>query len=166
MSDRLLPDEIRAARVRLATIDDAEEIMTMCRRLHAENGRLPMCERKVREFLDEAFFEKGGILGVIGQPGQIEGVIFLRIGQVWYSERYTLEEMFSYVLPEFRRSKNALDLVEFAKLCAKRLQLPLLIGILSDERTEAKVRLYERRLSKPAGAFFMYNNDAMRERVA
>lgn len=161
-----MPDMVGAARVRLATIADADEIMAICHRLHDENGRLPICERKVREYLDEAFYGKGGILGAIGESGKIQGVILLRIGQIWYSEKYTLEEMFSYVLPEYRRSKNALDLVEFAKLCAKRLDLPLMIGILSDERTEAKVRLYERRLSKPAGAFFVYNEDSLRNRVA
>ena len=34
--------------------------------------------------------------------------------------------------------------------------IPLLIGVLSNKRTEGKIRLYERQLGKPSGAFFLY----------
>jgi hypothetical protein len=37
------------------------------------------------------------------------------------------------------------------------MEMPLLIGVLSNHRTEAKVRLYERQFGKPTGAFFLYN---------
>lgn len=166
MSNRTLPAHTGTARVRLATPQDEEEILGICHRLHAENGLMPLCDRKMREVLNEAFEAKGGIIGVIGAPGKIEGCILLRIGQMWYSDEWCLDELFNFVLPEYRRSRNALELVEFAKTCAERLHIPLFIGIISNERTASKVKLYERRLKKPAGAFFIYNDESIQQRRA
>lgn len=144
-------------RVRFATRDDADEIMAICCEMALENGQMTMSERKVRGLLEEAFSQKGGIIGVIGNQNLIQGCICMRIGQLWYSEDWMLSEYFSYVRPQYRRSTNLLDLVEFAKDCAHRMQLKLFISMVSTTRTEAKVRLFERRLSKPAGALFIYD---------
>lgn len=143
-------------RVRLALPSDEEELMAQCRRLHEENGLMQISEAKVREKMQKAFCRDGAIIGVIGEPGKIEASIFLEIGQIWYSDEWFLEELFSHVLPEYRRSTNARDLITFAKNCADNIGIPLVIGVLSNERTAAKVRLYERQLSKPSGAFFLY----------
>lgn len=158
MSNRLLPDNAGAALVRLADRQDEEEIMGICRMMWAENGQMKMCERKVREMLGEAFEKRGGIIGVIGQPGAIEACIFLRITQLWYSDDWHLSEYLSFVLPRHRKSKNALNLVEFAKKCAYDIGLKLFITIVSTERTEAKRRLFERRLGPAAGSVFIYDN--------
>ena len=48
-------------------------------------------------------------------------------------------------------------LCEFAKAAAEMLDMPLLIGVLSNERTEGKVKLYERIFGKPAGAYWLLN---------
>jgi hypothetical protein len=157
MSNRLLPDNAGAALVRLATFADEEEIVRICRMMWAENGQMKMCERKVREMLHEAFHGRGGLIGVIGVPGKIEACIFLRISQLWYSDEFHLSEYLSFVLPAYRKSRNALNLVEFAKKCAYDLGLKLFITIVSTERTEAKKRLFERRLGPAAGAVFIYD---------
>lgn len=81
----------------------------------------------------------------------------MQLGSVWYSDQTVLEELSSFVLPEFRRSNNAKDLIDFAKGCAKQIGVPLIIGIVSNHRTQAKVELYRRRLGAPAGAFFLAN---------
>jgi hypothetical protein len=41
------------------------------------------------------------------------------------------------------------------------MKMPLVIGVISNIRTEAKIKLYERRLPK-AGAFFVYNREYAR----
>lgn len=143
--------------VRIATRADEPKIMALCRDLHTENALLPMSEDRVREALDRAFANDGGIIGVIGNVGEpLRGMIFVTIGQLWYSNEWVLEELFSYVPPEHRRSTYAQDLIDFAKRQADELRLKLMIGILSNERTEAKVRLYTRKLGPPAGAYFVY----------
>jgi hypothetical protein len=152
-----LLDRSATERVRLATPADGDEILAICQEVHEEIGIFKICERKVREAIDEALLNRGGIIGVIGAPGNIEGCIMLRIGQLWYADEWMLEERFSFVRPQYRKSRNAIYLVDFAKQCALDLNLQLLIGIVSDERTQAKVKLYERKISKPCGAFFKFN---------
>jgi N-acetylglutamate synthase-like GNAT family acetyltransferase len=141
--------------VRLATPGDEDEIFAICKMLHAENGLFPMSESAVRSRIRECTEQKGGIIGVIGAPGQIEAIICLILNQFWYSSAWSLDEQFAFVLPNCRKSSNAKELIIFAKACATALQLPLVIGVLSNERTEAKVRLYERQLGSPAGAYFL-----------
>ncbi len=143
------------ARVRVADPSDEEELMAMCRNLHAENGAFSMSEEKVRALLWRAFNRQDGLIGVIGASGRLEGSIYLLIDQLWYSNDWCLLELWNYVLPAYRRSTNAKELIAFAKKCSEALRLPLFIGILSNEQTEAKVRLYRRQLGTPAGAFFL-----------
>ncbi len=142
-------------RVRLAKPEDEEEIFAICCALHQENGAFPMSERKVRDVVQRCLNQQNGIIGAVGDPGVIEGIICLTLGSSWYTEAWCLEELFNYVLPGHRKSENAKELIVFAKACALELGLPLMIGVLSNERTEAKVRLYQRQLGAPAGAFFM-----------
>jgi hypothetical protein len=142
--------------VRKAGQRDEEELMAICHKLHSENGLFEMNEDKVRSMLRKAFNQDGGIIGALGPPGQIEGAIYMLISNYWYSDQWFLEELFSFVLPEYRRSTNAKDLITFAKRCSDELGIPLVIGVISNERTEAKVALYQRQLNKPAGAFFVH----------
>jgi hypothetical protein len=41
-------------------------------------------------------------------------------------------------------------------MTAEKLSVPLAIGVLSNSRTEAKIRLYERVFDSPAGVYFLY----------
>jgi Acetyltransferase (GNAT) family len=144
------------SQVRLATKEDREEIFRLCKLLHSENGLFPMDDDLVQETMMKGINRNGGILGVIGPTGgPLEGMIYMLISNFWYSRKPHLEELFSYVPPEYRKSNHAKSLIEFAKKCATD-DIRLVIGVVSNTRTEAKVRLYERRLGKPAGAFFVY----------
>ena len=146
-------------RVRIADRKDEEELMDMCRELHRENGIFPMNEDKVRAMLHKAFDRQGGIIGVIGELGKIEGIIYAMISTFWYSDTPHIEELFNFCRPQYRKSNNAHDLIEFAKWCSDQSGMPLLIGVISNERTAAKVRLYQRRLNQPIGSFFLYNSE-------
>jgi hypothetical protein len=143
-------------RVRIADKGDEEEVMSLCRELHRENGLFEMNEDKVRGMLGRAFNREGGILGVIGAPGKIEAMIYMMMSTFWYSDNQHWEELLAYVAPKHRKTRNAVELVAFAKWCADVSGFPLVIGIISNERTEGKVRLYQRQLDKPIGNFFFY----------
>ena len=130
--------------------------MGLCRQLHDENGLLKMNEDKVRKQLRHAFDRKGGILGVIGEPGRLEAMIYMLVSGMWYSDDPILEELFAYVAPAYRKSRNAVELLHFAKWCSDESGFPLLIGILSNKDTEGKVKLYQRKFDRPAGNFFIY----------
>lgn len=128
----------------------------MCRELHAENAMFSMNEEKVTAMLEKAFNKQGAIIGALGPTGSIEGAIFMLISSFWYTSDFCLEELFSYVRPEFRRSTNAKELINFGKRCSDELGIPLVIGVVSNERTKAKVGLYQRQLSDPCGAYFLH----------
>lgn len=149
--------------VRIATPADEDGIMGLCHMLHEENGLFQMDVERVRDTIHAALVPDRnpehslGIIGVIGPVGALQGMIVLKLGTFWYARHDDchLEEYFAFVHPDHRRSTNAKALVAFAKETSDRLKIPLLIGIISNERTEAKVRLYDRWLPR-AGAFFFY----------
>ena len=143
--------------VRLGVEADIPQLLELGRMLHTENALMPLSEDRILSAIWRAIRQDRAMIGVIGPVGAIQGGIYLTVGQFWYTDKPHLEELFSYVAPRFRKSKNAKALIEFAKQSAKRLDVPLLIGIISNNRTEAKIRLYERQLGKHSGAYFLYN---------
>ena len=152
---------IITSRVRKATPADAPELMELCRELHAENGMFEMNESKVAAMLEKAFRQQGAIIGALGPTGGIEGAIFMLISSFWYTNDWCLEELFNYVKPEHRRSTNAKELINFGKRCSDELGIPLVIGVVSNERTKAKVGLYQRQLADPVGAYFLHRPAAL-----
>ncbi len=150
------PSDLSA--VRRAQPADGDDLMTLSRMLWEENGIFTLDENRVRQILGRCLFPNGGgIMGVIGSPGKLEGMICLLLSQFWYSSDWVLEEVFNFVHPEHRKSTHARLLLAFAKHSAEALKIPLSIGIVSNKRTEAKVRLYRSELGFPAGAFFIHN---------
>lgn len=143
-------------RVRSACPDDLPQLMDICRQLHAENGVANVDWRGVAAKMLQGIAQHQALIGVIGSVGQLEAAIFMQISSFWYSTDVMLEELFAYVLPSYRRSNNAKALLDFARDCSDRLDVPLLIGIISNHRTREKVRLYSRRMGAPSGAFFLY----------
>jgi hypothetical protein len=142
--------------VRLATMDDLEELISMGRELHQENSLMGWDEDAIRQITIDALSGVDGIIGVIGEK-TLEGVILLMLRKFWYTSDWHLEEFLAFVPQQFRKSRNAIALIEFAKSTAERLNMPLLIGIISNQQTAAKIRLYERRLGPQAGSYFLWN---------
>jgi hypothetical protein len=145
--------------IRLATVEDMDEVMKLAVTACEENGFLNASTELLAREIWPALCQDHGLCPVIGTAGgAIEGLALLRIGQMWYSHATVVEEKAIFVYPEFRAAKGgrAKKLCEFSKHVADSLGVPLLIGILSNTRTEGKVRMYKRIFGEPAGAFFLY----------
>lgn len=136
---------------------------------HRENGKFNLAPEKVDWFLSRALHPEAipewdtgprGAVGVIGDVGSLEALVFVMIDTYWYSHDRHLNEYLVYVDPECRRSYHARSLIEWMKTQSDLTGLPLLTGIVSTHRTEAKVRLYERLLPR-AGAFFLYGTKSV-----
>ena len=146
--------------VKVADTSHVHDIMSLIMMAYNEIGFREFNQMKALQCLWNALNKNNGICGIIvGDNGQIQGYVLLEVGEFWYSDSKWLVERTIFVHPDFREAKGgrARALCEFAKQSADSLNLPLMIGITSDQRTEAKVRLYERQFGKPSGAFFMYN---------
>ncbi len=146
--------------IRIGTPDDLDEVMAAAQAAIAEIGLVSPDPVKVLEDVWPALNQQAGIVGIIQKAGgPVEGGVLLRMGKMWYSNQDVLEERCVFIKPEYRNTKGgrARKLVEFSKGVAESLGIPLLIGVMSNVRTEAKVRLYERQFGKPQGAVFLYN---------
>lgn len=152
--------------VRMASPFDEDEIVAMCQRLHAENGLFTLNLEKVRECLRHCWERKGTVVGVIGRPGAIEASTCLVLSDFYYTKDWHLAEMWNFVDEEHRRSRNAEALVEFGKDCARKMNMPLFTGIITNKQMAGKVRLYRKLLGYPTGAFFIYNTHWQSEPMA
>jgi len=141
--------------VRRARPEDRETILSICVQNHGENGQFSYSPKKVEDMVDKALNRGGAIIGTVGE-NKIEGLILLIIGQHWYTDDWCLEEVMNYVLPDHRRSTHAKDMITFAKRCSDEIKIPLVIGVVSNERTKAKIELYRRQLGEPVGGYFIH----------
>lgn len=152
--------------VKRATQEDEEPLFAFLCSLHDENGMAPMSEPKVRAMIERGTRNQGGIIGLIEGPKGIEASVGLILGCWWYTDKYHLEEMWTYVHPNYRKNNctgdsHAKRLIEFAKWCSDEMsrsageRIPLLMGILTKKRLEPKMRLYQRQSSQ-AGALFAW----------
>jgi hypothetical protein len=149
-----------------ATLADLSELMRLFRMMHAEGGLFPLDEKCTEEMFVRTLNKQQGIIGVIRGEGQeLRAFICLLITRFWYTSEFHLDELWNYVSPEHRKSNYADILIRYAKHCSDELKIPLFIGVLTNKRMEAKVRLYRRRLGMPAGAFFVYNTEWISERA-
>lgn len=145
--------------VRIGTPEDVHEVMACALAACEENAFVNPNPNRLLQEIWPALSRNNGLMGLIGpKGGKVEGGILLRIGQMWYSDDTVLEEKAIFIHPDYRSAKGgrARRLCEFSKEVADNLGIPLIIGVLSNSRTEAKVRMYERQFGKPSGAFFLY----------
>lgn len=158
--DDKLDDENHGLTIRLGTPDDLPVVMEAAMQAIDEIGLVNAEAERLLGDIWPALHQDRGLIGIICKSdGKPEGGVLLRVGKMWYSDQDVLEERVIFILPEFRNSKpsRAKMLCAFSKKAAEDLGLPLLIGVMSNVRTEAKVRMYERQFGKPVGAVFLYN---------
>lgn len=140
-----------------ATIDDLPEFMRLFRIMHGECGMFDLDENCIVETFNRAVKNKEGVIGLIkGERGDIRAMLYLLITRYYYTQQFHLEELFNFVAPEFRKTNYADVLLKYADHCQKMLGIPLVIGVMTNSRMEAKVRKYRRHFGMPAGAFFVH----------
>src|SRR5262245_37220358 len=133
-----MPDgsNLPAITVRVANekdIDACMELAFLC----AEEGAFVEYDREqIFHRVWGALNKQDGLIGVIdGQDGKLEGSILLTIGPPWFGRKPYLEERSIFVHPSFRsaRGGRARRLIEFAKWTADRLEMKLLMGVMSTD---------------------------------
>jgi len=154
--------------VRLATPGDAQELWRLTLMAHKENALRSLALDRIQWMMNRVLYPElippgdmgpRGIIGVIGPEGAIKALAVMIIGQFWYTHDKHLEELIVYCDPRYRREHENGQyhigaLVQWMRDQADHTGLPLLTGIMSNDRVEAKVRLYRKLLGNPIGAFF------------
>jgi hypothetical protein len=151
--------KLEVSKVSIATPDDVDEVMALALSACEENGFVNPDPVKLLAEIWPALNRDHGMVGIIAGETCIEGAVLLRIGQMWYSQNPVIEEKAIFIHPDYRKAAGgrASRLCEFSKHVSDVLNIPLIIGVLSHNRTKAKIKLYERHFGDPAGAFFLHN---------
>ncbi len=151
--------------VRIANPADRDECWRLFLQGHQENGLFSLAPEKVDYVLHRCLFAAAipatdfglrGVIGVIGEPGALEALALVTIGEYWYTTDKHLEEMLVYVDHRHRKSRHARALISWMKQQSELTGIPLLTGIVSHERTKSKCALYGRMLPK-VGEFYLYS---------
>lgn len=133
---------------------------------HKENGLFAMNGEKVDWFLRRFLFPEAippedtgirGVIGVIGDTGELEALCGMAVSDIWYTTEKHLADFLVYVDPEHRASEHGTALVQWMKKQSDIIGLPLLSGVVSNKRTEAKCRMFRRMMPK-IGEYFLYTS--------
>jgi hypothetical protein len=146
--------------IRIGTPADLDDMMDIAMNASDENGFVKPSVNKMLHEIYAALHRDHGLMGIIGIPGsRAEGAVLLRVGTMWYSDDPVIEEKAIFIREEFRAAKGgrARRLCRFSRFVADGMNIPLIIGVLSNHRTEGKVRMYQREFGPPSGAFFLHN---------
>jgi len=150
--------------VRIAKPEDHVEIWRLFLHGFRENALFTLAPEKVDWFINRAInpqsipeWDNGvrGAIGVIGPVGDLEALVFVVLGEYWYTRDKHIEEFIVFVAPESRKSRHVDALHEWMGQQVEETNLPLITGIISRTRTEAKCRLYRRRFEKVGEFFFL-----------
>lgn len=104
--------------------------------------------------------EEGGMIGVIDADGIIAATIGIFPSQPWYSDEPILVENWLCVRPSYRHRDYHKALFEFARAykhemsAAMGREIDLVSSVTSEDRLEAKVRLWSR-FGRMIGAMFL-----------
>lgn len=145
--------------VRRAVPDDAASLMSLLDEMHHINGLYPLARGKVLRLVTDALSGLNTVLiGAIGSVGNVEASIGLMPTQSWYSESYQVGDLWNYVREDFRASGHAASLIRFGKTIANRTGLDFISGVVSTDRTEAKMRLYRRHFDTCLGGLYLHRH--------
>lgn len=159
-----MTQHVSSSIVRIGGPQDEPDLWRLFLMAHKENGLFPIDPVKVQWFMHRCLYPERihpadtgirGVIGVIGPVEKLEAFALLTIGTFWFSSHKHIEEYVVFVDPECRKSNHAKSLIEWMKLQTDTTGLPLITGVISNTRTEAKCRLYGRLLPK-VGEFYAY----------
>lgn len=146
--------------VRLAKAEDYESLLDLCAMAHAESGLYPYAPELVDDIVRPVLHgEKTAVptvIGVCGPPGDLHASMCLMATKAYYTHFYGFRDLWCFVHPDHRRSTHHKDLLEWAKGVAERMSLTLMSGVVSTDRTEAKLRLYRRQFGQPVGGYYFW----------
>jgi len=90
---------IQEVHVRTGVPEDVHRVMDTALLASTENGYVNPSPARLLEHIWSALNLHHGIVGVIGEPGQmVEAAVLLRSGTPWYSDDIVLEEKSIFVL--------------------------------------------------------------------
>ncbi len=153
-------------RVRLAAPSDEGELVDMIWRMHgdeewglrdAQGAPFPFDGDKARFAVRRATQEGKAWVGIVGEPGHLEGSVYLTTQELSLSRGQILVEAWNWVDPEYRSGDAFAMLTSFSMTMADTMGLSLTLAAMTRERA-AKGRLYERKIGRPTASLYQYHS--------
>ena len=148
--------------VRLANPSDEDAVVAYLSRLAdqwglrmADGSSFPFHEHRARPVVRNALAQRDAWIAVIGET-EIEAAIGLEMNRPFFSDAPFISDLFTTVAPAFRDKGHFNALIEFAKSVAHAAGLPLVLGVIANDRVEAKRRLFTMKMGQPSGSFYVY----------
>jgi len=132
---------------RIATIEDAPELLEQLLEMHSE---VPFGEPnvlKIRKHITYLLDSGMGIVYLSYAPstGIVTGSCGLCWGQPWWwTDQWVISEQWVYVRQEWRSTNSAVSLLRTMQDCAKQLNIPLQTSISSPFDVDRKDKLFSR----------------------
>ena len=130
--------------------------MAMLRLRHNEDGIGSFDEIAVRATVRRGIYRDWSYVGVIRENKRLVASVGLFVGGFWYSDEWHITDFWNFVMPEYRKSTHAKNLLLFSKWVSDQLGKPLVMAKIENCETAQLVKLYERQLPK-SGGLFIYN---------
>ena len=143
--------------VRSATENDLDSITHLLEHMHAENGLGAVNRQKALGVIADVF--SNGIALIAEDDGRPVGTVGAKVASWWYSDKQFLGDLWTFVLPEARKTTAAIRLISALRDAAKSLALPLVTGPVTPIEPEEKCRFYRRLGLRPIGGLFMEGAD-------
>ena len=135
-----------------AVAEDIDGICELLHVMHAENGIGGLNPVKTLQAVADVI--DAGVVLIALDGERIVGSVGLQHGTWWYSDDLYVGDLWTFVHPEYRRSKIAPRLVKRAREYARGLGLPLLMAVLTPHQPERAEKLLLRQM-QPIGRTFM-----------
>ena len=142
----------------IAKFEDIKTIIKMSLNIPKEHGfeNLPPVNlMKVGEFFYSKF-EDYPIFIYKDDKDKIVGFLGIQLTDFWWSTQEVVNDYIFYVDPKHRRPEVANALIEAMRDFAKLNNMPVVSNVISNDRTEAKQRLYTSKGFKPSGVIMTY----------
>lgn len=157
--------ELKQPSVRFGEPADESQVKLLLMLGHAENSIFKFDIRKADFVIRRLLYTRllppndtglRGCFGVIGPlGGTLEALTMMAISSLWYTGEVHLEEYIVYVHPEYRTKGHAGRLLQWMIDISEQMGVPIITGIITRDRMEAKVRMYKKKFT-PVGQYFLH----------
>ena len=142
--------------LRAATLEDEGAVLDLLT-VAAEYNEFPFgkFERDVAGGAFRDCVNSGAVL--LSLSGDVPvGTMGLEMSGIWWGRTKLLVMHWLFVHPQNRLAPHARSLLRLAKSVTDNAEVPLVPGVMTGKRAEAKMRLFESEFGKPIGATFLW----------
>lgn len=149
-------DPVASVSYSRASLTDISGILALLSIMHEEAESLPEIDWAKTTHAVADVVLSGVALVAKNKEGHVVGSIGGYVTSQWYSNAPHLGDLWYYVMPDYRKTKAAVSLMEGFKEAAAAIKVPLQVGhVFGDKDLDRKDKLFRRLGFKPVGSIYV-----------